>query len=108
VLAASPSSSAHGCRRPRDPGEPEVRGPRAQRVGRAGHELSATSKGRIFPSSAPTCWVRCRREACARRSRETVIRATRSTSSPSRSLRSAPRRSRSTTCGLVRGLRSRT
>ena len=40
----------HGRRRPRDPGrEPEVGRARPAAVGRAGHELGSTSKGRIFP-----------------------------------------------------------
>ena len=78
-----------------------------QRVGRAGHELGATSKGRIFTKFRADL-LECAVVAKAMREgkiEETTSRGTRSTSSPSRSSRSAPRRrSRSTTCTrLVRG-----
>ncbi len=73
-----------------------------QRIGRAGHELGAVSKGRIFPKfRADLLESRRRRPGDARRarSRRRASRATRSTCSRSRSSRSRPtRRSRSTTC----------
>ena len=73
-----------------------------QRVGRAGHELDAVSKGRIFPKFRADLLesaVVVKRHARGRRSRRRRSPATRSTCSPSRSWRSAPtRRSRSTSC----------
>ena len=73
-----------------------------QRVGRAGHELGAVSKGPDLPEvpRRPARVGGGRPPRCATaRSRRRRSRATRSTCSPSRSWRSAPtRRSRSTSC----------
>ena len=72
-----------------------------QRVGRAGHTLDATSKGRIFPKfRADLLESAVVASGCAReRSRRRRSRATRWMSSPSRSSRSRPtRRSPSTSC----------
>jgi ATP-dependent Lhr-like helicase len=72
-----------------------------QRIGRAGHELGAVSKGRIFPKFRADLLESA---VVAKRMlegaiEETVIPATRSTCSHSRLSRSPPtRRSRSTTC----------
>ena len=62
-----------------------------QRIGRAGHELGAVSKGRVFPkfrADLLECAVVAQRDARAARSRRRRSRATRSTCSPSRSSRS--------------------
>ena len=73
-----------------------------QRVGRAGHELGAVSKGRIFPKFRADL-LEC--AVVAKAMREGAIEETRDPAQParrrsrSRSSRSAPtRRSRSTTC----------
>ena len=72
-----------------------------QRIGRAGHELGAVSKGRIFPKfRADLLESAVVAGGCGpARSRRRSSRATRSTCSHSRSSRSAPtRRSPSTIC----------
>ena len=63
-----------------------------QRVGRAGHELGAVSKGRIFPSLVLTCSSRAVVAKAMREGaiEETAIPRFRSTCSRSRSSRSAP------------------
>ena len=81
-----------------------------QRIGRSGHGVGGTSKGRIFPkfrADLLECAVVVRRCARARSSRRSC-RATRSTCSPSRSSRSPPARRRSPSTSCTRSSRAPT